>query len=378
MQPLTAEEDRIFASGGEGRLLAYSYYEGVLLRRDPLPLKSGSISMDSSAAIQMSGTLTVVDTAGDLVPDSYSSPLSPYGVRLRIDYQTSFGGATATKQLGWFRIDDIPNLAEYREQYRNGSWAHRGATIEVKLAGLMADVDDNRFEAPTQLTDTQRLSTWATIAELAGMPITRSLPDQTIPASLVFTENRLDALYLLADNLGGILCETPDGALTVRAYADDADLSIPDWSLDYGPDGRMLTPPRSFSRATFYNVFVSRPATLDEQWGPVQGRAAIDSGPLRAGGPMGTRPFFHASPLIVSFLDADADAITVRDNHLAGRPTVTQLQCLTNPAAQGGDVVQFDYFDRQLSGVLTKWTITQGGLMSVELQIPGVADPWAA
>lgn len=374
---LTEDQARIVSSSSEMRLVATPYYAG---RRngDELPIVAGSLTDDGKAAVTRSGSLTIADVDGSLIPTDYTSTLSPWGAKLYIESLHTLGTQSTRLPIGWFGIERIPNFTTLRELYRNGTWVTRGARIEVKVAGLFDDLRIQRLEAPTQ--SPAGASTWDEIRRLSGdLAIVESLPDQPIPAGgITHDRDRLEALAVLAGNLGGIPFETHDGAWSVRPRL--ADLTTTTWDLEYGDAGGALVPSRALSREGFKNVFIVRnestsdgSAAGDAQ---IQGVAEITAGPLAVTGPLGRVPEFYNNPLATTRAIALADAITRRDNFLRETSFEVPVECLPNPSIIPGDVVGFDYFDEQLRGEVLKSTITHSGLQKLQLLVRGGSSPW--
>ena len=366
---LTDEQRAILLGSQESRLVATPFYDGVQTD-DELPVTDGTIEDDGDALVPRSGSLTVASPDGRLIPRTWSDPLSPFGSQLFIESHHELAGASTRIPIGWFRVEELPNYTEHKDRYRSGEWVHRGALIQVKLLGLLADVNDDEFEATEQ--GPAGASTWDELRRILRFPLTETLPDRPLSASLIYDTNRLQAAAVLAENLGGIPFETPDGTWSVRPKT----AGEVQWDLDYGTAGGVAAPPRSLSRKDFHNVFISRNEDAGDAL-QVQGRAAIEDGPLRAGGPMHYSPYKHANPLLLTSAAAQKDAETYRRKASRGKPFQVSIDCLPNEAVVPGDVVRFDAYDDKVPGRVAKSVIRHNKMQTLTLDVEGGSSPWA-
>lgn len=370
---LTDDQVRILQGDQENTLIAIPYYDGRRIGGADLelPVSGGQVTDDGAASVTHSGSLLISDANGEFVPNDYMDVLSPFGTELYILSEHRLGDLSTRIPIGYFRVEELPGYQEMKDRYRTGQWVHRGASINVTIKGRLANVDDDKFEAPE--FSAAGAGTWAELARIARMAVTRSdVADKTIGSQINYEDDRLAAVALLAANIDGIPYETPTGTLSVRPKVPDP---TPVWKLAYGDAGGVVTPPRSLSRKGFANVFVTR----NEQGASgaqVQGRAVIESGPLRAGGPMGYIPRFKNNPLVTTVAAANADAATTRDNAIRSFTYQISVQALPNPALIPGDTVSFDYFDETIDATVLKTTLPHHGLQTLDLQVATGASPW--
>lgn len=389
-QDLTAEQLRIIRNPAqEQSLVAIPYYDNQRNGTREVPISGGSVSDDGDASITREGTLTVPDSDGSWIPRDWADPLSPFGAQLLVFSQHKLtGSGTIRIPIGWFRVEEIPNYQEMKDRYRTGTWVHRGAIISVKMLGLFAQIDDDEFEVADQ-SPAAGGSTWSEIRRVAnGFQITQSLADAGLPSKpITYETNRLDALSLLAANLGGVPYETADGTFSARPKIPTGD---PVRKLSYGDAGGILTPPRSLSRKGFVNAMIVRneqgtPAvqgtTVNPTGAPaaqIQGREIIPDGPLRWGGPMGRVPAKKNNPLVLNNDAARADARTELAKRRTDQTYQIEVSCLPDPTIIPGDIVAFDYFDEtDKEGVVLKTTVPHNGLQKMTLQIQTGGNPWA-
>jgi hypothetical protein len=327
-------------------ITVWCWYNGQLTYSDPLPVGSWALSYDVSRQIQTLD-IEVEDTDGTKAPWLLDDPLGVGGSLLQVFYNV--GGASSVA-YDWFRISKpepkeawrsylVTNLGVVNRDspIPNGKslkWVSSGAKIPVKAETLPRNIANYRFLAPTSpasgsptvVSEVKRLLTDI-------MPVTTAagVVDTSVPANLVYPDDRLNAVQDLCKRIGCDYRTTGAGQLEIYPIA----YSSPVWTLSPGPEGFLIDVNRSMELDGKYNVFVVDGTANSQQ--PVRGIAQITGGPLRVGGPHGTYPVFYSSNLIATQAQADAYAQTMRDTQLKGLTTELEVECLPHPGLQQGD-----------------------------------------
>lgn len=216
------------------------------------------------------------------------APLAAFGQRLRVRYVVDRGdGSRVVVPVGWYSVRD---------------WTSNGRVVEVEAAGLLSVVDDDRLLAPTSPAGGATLASELRrlMEGILPIDISTSLVDRAVPSGMAWQDNRLDALYELADAWPADLYVDELGAVKLEPPLDDDD--DPELTL-YEVDGVIVDRSDSGTRDSGYNVVVARgEAATDVDRPPVVG-IALDtdpSSPTYASGPYGRVVRFFASPLLLT------------------------------------------------------------------------------
>lgn len=340
------------------RYLADLHYDGRRVLAD-VPIINPRFSENGDASVQQSGSCTVVwqDYYGrSMSPTEIGDIFAPFGAELHVYDIVWLGGFMERIPLGVFRIVDVPSARDETQLF-GGRTISTGSVIDLKLKELLAVVQEDRFDVPTAPTDLS--SVWREMGRLTGLQLTRTLPDAQITRAVAYKEDRLEALYDLANILDGIPHMTPDGTLSLRPkdWPDPVD------TLVRGPSGSIISVGRFLSSGSVYNRVTVRGKTDDGV--EVLATAEIPSGPLRtlnpdgSRSPYGRRTFFVSSDLIENQAQA-------REYAARQLPRVSTLQAVVvpvvekhNPLRERGDVVTIQRADTALTGRII--TIERGG-----------------
>lgn len=311
------------------------WYGGRLVAAS-VPIVDGQLKSDGDADVRARLTLTVADATGDLVPDG-TAGLSPLGGELHVRRGVRIpGGGVETVSLGWFRIQQAETDEAYRPG-RSGGWVSGGASIDVEALDRMSAVDESRFLAAsspprgaTCLSEIRRLCRG--LLPVAAFDV----PDEAVPAGLVYEESRVDAVAALAAALDCKAFAGPDGALNLRLVAP----LDPVWTFEGTPAGGLLRVSQVVSRDETYNAVVAR-GEADGNKPAVQAVAydVTPSSPTRWDGPFGRVPTFYSSPLIKSTAQARAAARSRMDSLIRGRERLFRIEAVPVPFLEPLDSV---------------------------------------
>ncbi|MFD6094121.1 hypothetical protein ACFWGN_18565 [Oerskovia sp. NPDC060338] len=302
-----------------------------------LPVQEWQISTDSTRQVQTQVQVTFADSNGTLAPWSVDDILGVAGTRLQMIY--TIGGSNETVDIGWFRISAVEPVRNFRVITVNDGqeihWVSGGASIPVSADDLTINAVYSRLLAPespkagaTVLGEVRRL-----LADVCAVEVAAGVTDATVPTSVVYERERMDAVEDLLSRINCTHRMTGDGLFQVYPLA----VSAPVWTIAPGPGGALVSVQTQQALDGLYNAVVSSGTTATGL--PVSAVATEAAGPLRWDGPHGRQPMFHSSPLITSAALALKDAQTTLSNRIASRSVMLTVTCLPNPALQVGDTV---------------------------------------
>lgn len=345
--PADIDTALVGSRAGEG-ILAHSWYDGQVVAAD-LPVEEWSVSWDASRQVQGQLDLTVRDPDGALAPWAVDDPLGVGGSRLQVVYRLASG---ATVDLGWFRITGADPEEEWRTYRVNDStatgdgelaffkerleWVSGGAVVPVSADELTRQASIERFLAPESppigasvLSEVRRL-----LDGIMTVTVASGVVDAPVPRSVVYEQERMDAVEDLLDRIGCSHRMTGFGQFEVYPNVR----TDPVWQVAGGDDGVLIRVGRSQRLDGLYNGAVSEGE--DAQNRPLIGRWFEEGGPLRWGGPHGRYPVFHsATGLLKTQQAVNADARTRLSSVVSQRSVVLQVWCLPHPGLQVGDWV---------------------------------------
>jgi hypothetical protein len=367
MRPAQAALADIIKGGSFQRELVADVYLGSDRILENIPLEDWSLKGDVDGAIKTSASATVVytdDFAGSYTPRELTDAFAPFGQELRTYMKISAGNAFNDRiPMGVYRIDEVPSATDAQIQFRERVLTV-GSRIELSLMDRFLTVSRARFrslEQPQSLT-----STWAEIARVSRLPITRTMPDQPIPTSVTYSRSRLDTVQLLASILGGRATMLSDGTLGVIPDTPPAAST----RLEIGEDGVVLDVDYSVTSDRVYNVVVGD--FEDELGRPIHVEAQVDSGPLAFDGPYGEYVTEFPSDR-GSLISTTTAAVSAVQAHLAEVSATDRyelpLQAILDPRLELGDVVEVERLDRVLTGRINAYTFGRTGPMSLTLGV---------
>jgi Domain of unknown function (DUF5047) len=310
---------------------------------DPIDISSyfegGSITV-APQEIRRSGTITLVDGDGGLLPLTQSSPIAPYGAELQISHGLAYpDGTEELVPQGRFRIVQLParyptiNLNIY-----DRAWIVRRALLEAPLT----------IPAGTLYVDAIRL-----LLTTAYPSIVLHVVDSEDVTPTIVLEDQADLLaeaqkmatamgyVLYFDRIGeGHLEPEPDvaAAEAVWSYDDASNEFIPradpHWSnlATYDQD-------IDWDTDNVYNAVIATGENTDNDTAFRGVAKDLDpTSPTYYGGKFGKAPMFYTSPLITSNQMAQKAAAT-RLQSILGLDEGLQFSAVPHPALDLGDPV---------------------------------------
>lgn len=290
----------------------------------------GTVTLDQRAAVRGRCDLAIVDDGTlNLVPDSASSLLAPYGNEIRVSRGITYpDGTTELVALGVFRfqvteVDDAPD------------------GMQIRITGLdrAQRFIDARFEEPYQVTaGTNYATAILDVLQAAWSAVPTDFTTTALTApSLIAQEgdDRWEFAHNMATAISMDLYFAGDGTLVL---APDA-LSSPVATLAEGVDGVLLAAGRQWTREGTFNRVIATGENTSET-APARGVATDDNSlsPTYYYGPFGKVPRFYVSPFLTTDAQAEAAAASILAKEL-GTTEQVQFGTLVLPQLEPGDTV---------------------------------------
>lgn len=316
-------------AGNVGRTVRVSSWLGGSLLADDVPVLTGTFEESDGQEIPEKLTLTVGVDDVDLSWDPTGNPRHPladFGQRLHVVASTfTPRGGQWDSPIGWFQID---------------SWdlTDDESKVAVSALGLLQVVADDKLRGPEQpraggtfVSEFRRLMS-------GGIPVAidAALVDRPCPSSFTWDEDRLSALYDLADAWPARIVTGDEGTVWVRPPLGL--VPVPVLTLTDGEAGVLMSAARKSSRAGRYSAVVARSSADSPLSAPVEGEYLTSSGPY-ATTTYGVVRRRAASPLLSSAAAAAAMARTIAENsQRQGRVITVTLP--PDPHIQRGDAAR--------------------------------------
>ena len=306
-------------------------YLGDDLVATDLKVESWSLTWDSSRAVQCSGTVKIIDEDGTLQPWVLGDILGP-GARLQLTWLAEDGSRIPRAQL----VVAKPEPEQYWRITRAGGverWLATGGVVTCGVEDTTILVQRDKLQAKTPATpgggtidEVRRL--------LAGViPLvddTKALTQPGIANGLIFEKERLDGIDDLLSHAN--LVRRTDGEGVMHIIDPGKGRDQPEWKIQGGDYmAALVSLSRSMDLSTVHNAVV---ATSQGSQGEYVGRAYLDTGVDRWGGPLGNCTEFYSSPLIDSTIAAERAASTRLANQTGPKTTRLKVQCLPHPGLE--------------------------------------------
>lgn len=308
-----------------------SVFAGSELKASSIMLDSWDFSETLDQQVKGSFNATIIDDSGDLIPYRYGDILSP-GHRVVVDYCLN------NTQLRFGEYVITAARPAYNVYIRSRRVAAKSGKIKVECKDLTALLAADRLLAPespkrnaTVYSELVRLAKNIPVTITAGLEATRS-----VPASVVYERERMNAIDDLAERITGFVRQTQTGGLEVVPINPSL---VPVWEIVGGETGTLIEYSSDLALDDIYNGVISSSGAGQDGQQVYVGRAFETDGPLRWGGIIGCRPYFHSSSLISSQDQASKDAKTRLESLIRNRFVKLNVTCLANPLLQVGDVV---------------------------------------
>ncbi|MFF9565724.1 hypothetical protein ACF1AJ_20415 [Leifsonia sp. NPDC014704] len=340
------------------RWVADIVFNGARVMQD-VPVTAPNFRDSGSSLVQSTGECTILyqdDFARSIAPSQIGDLLAPFGTQVAVSVIVSVGDAFQERvAMGKYLIADTPSIRTNRYRF-NGVTVSAGDSIDLTLKDLFLGVQQDRFDTPGSAPDLT--SVWREYQRLTGLPVTRTVPDAPIPATVAYQEDKLQACYDLATVLDAVAYLTPDGTAAMRPNVWPAPVDTIN-SKDIDPDGGTLVDVvPTLSNEDVYNAVVVRGKAADGSQIVLAGRE-LTEGPLRAKNPDGSMSPFRRKPYYYSsdYITTSAQAAAYATQQL---PRVSRLRSLTyeveeifNPLREVGDVVKVNRLGQSFTARVT-------------------------
>lgn len=284
----------------------------------PVPLISGSVSVDAASAVRRTLSCEV------RMPLDHPA-VDPFSAELRAEYGLveSSSGAVWWVPVGVFVIDDVREVGD--------------GVLAISGSDRWKRVQNARFEQPVATSGgtVAAISAMLTGADGRIAVDTTDAPTGTHQASL-WDRDRDDAVRRLARSVGAEVFFNAEGVAVVRRAASLSD--APAWQVGRGTGGVKISSRRGISTDRTYNavVVIGQPQSQPPVYG-VARDTSLNSR-TRYGGAAAKRPRFYKTELISTQAQATAAAQGLLARALGVAKTL-DLETLPNPALDGGDVI---------------------------------------
>lgn len=327
-------------------------YDGERRLQD-VPVMDVSLQWDGGAQVAGSGSVTVIWSdlfGGSMIPERIGDMFSPFGAELQIDMMIGLGQVERVP-MGRFVIESVPAATrQLLDRAVGGLPVNLGERIELRLKDLFHRVQRDRFPFPQSPST---VSMWQEAQLLTGFPTIRNTPDRTIPRSVTYDEDRLNALGELFALVDAWPHLTPSGQLTARPKK---------WGEPVDEFRHVASAPRVMDSDRTYNRVVVEGKNPDGD--AVRAVAEVTDGYLRVRNSDGTRSPFGAATYFYQsdFLTTPGQCRLVADDML---PRVSRLRSVTrdvveplNPVREVGDVVLLEGEPTRIKSVTHDRTTT--------------------
>lgn len=311
------------------RVTAYTAAYGLV----PVPITSGSVTVDSGSQVRRTGSLGVPLDAYWPGDDPWGV-LSPLGTEIGIEYGIALGRG-AVEWVPVFRgpITDVSRKRPYSA----------GDALSVSLADRSQLVADARLELPRQIPE------GASVVTQIGNLITEVLPNATVvnqggsgaltAATIDVDKDRWsEGVEKLSDAIVSETFCNPLGDFVIRPWpAINSDRVV--WTLRPGDGGSVISFDQAVSRQDAFSKVVVTGAQVDGKPPVWASTSDLDpTSPTYRFGPFGLKTAFYSSDAISTIPAAQAIADQIMADTRA-RPANISISALVNPAFDAGDVV---------------------------------------
>lgn len=170
------------------------------------------------------------------------------------------------------------------------------------------------------------------MAGICPVTIAPGVTDQTVPASIVYKDDRIAAVQDLARSVNARYRMTGSGSLEIYPLTKTA----PVWTVVGGDGGALVSLNREQNRADLINGVVS---TSNDPSLEVRALATVTAGPLRWDGPFGRKIARH-NAIATTQDGVRQDAQTYLENTATLKTVSLTVMCTPHPGIQIGDWVR--------------------------------------
>jgi len=286
------------ASAVSWRPMVSSWLGGLVLA-DDIPVVSGKVTWTVRHEVQADLMLTVAGRSVENGRTRFWRPTSPQDPLARfgqvLDVSLLVNGMLI--RLGRFQITN----------WEDGA----GGTIEVSGAGMLQATSDDRLIEAVGPRDggTLKSEFYRLLPSYMSAQFDPALVDRECPQAMEWDEDRLGALYEIADAWPARLREDSWGGIQMLPPLNPTPTPI--LTLTDGEGGTVISAPTADKREGSYNMFVARSSADGVD---AQAVVSVTDGAMNASGDYLPVPKFFSSPLLLNEDQCRAAATTMRDN----------------------------------------------------------------
>lgn len=295
--------DEVLSGSPQWEPRVWSWLGASLTTSTPVPVLSGRLAVDVTAAVPERLTLTVPRYADgvDWHPgDDPVHPLARYGQELQVSIVVAAGVPTGGTDQWETRLGRF--LIVGWDEAEDGA-------IRVEAVGRLRRLEDDQLAAPTQPAPGATLASEARRLMPVGMSVAidPALVDRVCPSGMTWSASRLEALQGIADAWPARLRTDEWGQVALSAPLPD--VPSPVVTLRTGERGTVVHALRSDTRDGSYNEVVATSSASGAEG--VHAVAQVTSGPMAVTGPYGVVTRRWSSPLVQTRAQAEASARTI-------------------------------------------------------------------
>jgi len=305
-----------------------AWYGGVFAT--VVPAESGSVQVTARNRVRRQLSVVVPES---FWPTGPADPLTVYGGQLKV-----FQGVTGVD--GVLIGSEVPVFAGRVEQV--GQRDRKTGRFPAAAVDPFADVNDAEFEAPRTVAANTSVvgAITALIAEVHPDAQFLDFTGTTaiLPAGIMWTQDRGQAIDDLAASIGAEVFFRPDGVTCVIRPVPTL-TGVPVWSLTQGQGGTLVRDVQSKSRSGVANrvvVHVEQPGAT-----PILVTVTDDdpSSATHYGGPYGRVVRNWSNPLVRTSDQAQVAGLA-RLARSIGATRTRDVDTVPNPALEAGDLIQ--------------------------------------
>ncbi|WP_405373434.1 MULTISPECIES: hypothetical protein [unclassified Microbacterium] len=305
-----------------------SWLDGDMLA-DNIPVIRGQVLGERSQQVPERVTLTVARYSTvdgrqfDWLPGGDPlHPLARFGQRLTVTITVTSARTSADyqTQIGVFAVQDW-------QENDDGS-------VAVSGLGVLQFAADDRLTSPVSPTGTLGQEFRKLLPTVVQGAVSPALTDRVCPDTFNWSEDRLGAVYEIADAWPARVRTDVDGVVWMLPPLPE--VPTPVLVFEDGVKGTLVSAPRADSRATAANQVT---AESSGNQNPVTVTVAKLSGPMRVDGPYGVVSHRFSSAALKTEQEVRAAAEAKLTDLLRGARTY-QVECAPDPRVEIDDPVE--------------------------------------
>lgn len=324
--------EELLGSTGEAYFQFNAWYDGALTAQE-LNVTSFSQDYDITRTVIGQTDITVVDELGILNPWSIDDTLGVGGAYI----QTLLVVGDQSVVMGFQRLSHVEPSESWHLVNGSFVWLPSATAIPVEAQDVTLVVSGDKFltqESPasgnTVIQEIQRI-----LDGVTNVTFDPAVVDIAMPSSIVYTLERLDALYSLVGALGAEMRADPTGNLYVYMPS-----STPIYTVSGGQEGSLISLKRVMDIGDFPNAVVSTNTTTNGT--ALFGVATQASGAGYWDGPHGRWPASHQANFAQTQSAINKDAATSLASLQSSETVVVTARIGFDARLEVGDYIELE------------------------------------